>query len=120
MSQAHPLDRLFDALGCGDIAATADCFTPDAVVWHGFDQAEMTPAQAAEQWEAMVGQFPQRRVEQVRRQETATGCVQQHIWIANTGAGREMAWPVCIVAEIVNGRISRLDEYIDRAGWFVP
>ena len=29
-----------------------------------------------------------------------------------------MGWPVCIVVEIRDGLIARIDEYIDRAGWF--
>ena len=120
MSEAHPLDRLFGALSSGDLAATTDCFTPDAVVWHGFDRIAMSVGDSVEQWRTMVGQFPKRRVEQIRRQDTLTGCVQQHVWVAQMAEGREMAWPVCIVAQLDDGRISRLDEYIDRAGWFAP
>lgn len=116
----HPLDRLFAALSAGNVAATLDCFTPDAVIWHGFDRIVMNAGEAAEQWQAMVGQFPQRRVEDVQRQDTIDGCVQQHIWIMQLADGQEMAWPVCIVARLEDGRISRLDEYIDRAGWFAP
>jgi ketosteroid isomerase-like protein len=55
------------------------------------------------------------RYEDVRCQATADGFVQQHVLRGTVGAGVEIAIPACIVTTIRDGRITRLDEYLDSA-----
>ncbi len=112
------IDQMYDALAAGDVAAARACYAPDAVIWHSFDRLELTPDQAAKDWEALIATFPERGSRDVRRQPTPTGFVQQHVWFVRTADGKNMAWPLCIVVEVEDGLIKRLDEYIDRAGWF--
>ena len=120
MNDAHPVDRLFDALSSGDADAARRCLTPDATVWHSFDRITQNPDEAARDWAAMIAVFPERRISDVRRQQTARGFVQQHLWVARTASGKVMAWPVCMVVETDGNLISRIEEYIDRAGSFTP
>jgi ketosteroid isomerase-like protein len=114
------VDRLFRALTLGDLDAARACFTPDGVVWHGFDRVAHDLASICEEWRQLVANFPTRAFVDVRRQSTATGLVQQHMMVATSRSGLEMAWPLCIVVRMEGGRIARLDEYIDRAGYFTP
>lgn len=114
------VDRLFDALAEGDLAAARECFALEAVIWHGFDRIAHDLDGVAEDWRQLVANFPSRSFVDIRRQATATGFVQQHVMHVTTRDGRRMAWPICIVVRIEDGRIARLDEYIDRAGFFVP
>jgi hypothetical protein len=37
---------------------------------------------------------------------------------AKTQAGDMVGWAICVVVKIKNGLITRIDEYIDRAGKF--
>ena len=112
------IDRLFAALAAGDVAAAVDCYTPDGVLWHGFDGIAQDRDAIRANFEGLVVSVPERGVEDVRRQATATGFVQQHVFVARTAQGRRIAWPVCIVVQVRDGKIARLDEYIDRAGSF--
>jgi ketosteroid isomerase-like protein len=113
------IDRLFEALSAGDLDAARLCLTPDARVWHGFDCIAHGPDSICQDWKKFVTNFSERHIADVRRSATATGFVQQHLMIART-AGKQMAWPVCIVVVVRDGLIARLDEYIDRAGHFSP
>lgn len=118
MTEANVIDRMYAALVAGDVAEACDCFTVDAVIWHGFDRVEMTSDEAAHGWAVMTAQFPDRRVSDVRRQPITVGFIQQLNWHARKSEGIWMGWPVCIVVEVRDGLIARIDEYIDRAGWF--
>lgn len=117
---AHVIDRMFDALARGDCAAALACFTPGGQVWHGFDGIAHDRAAILEQWQALVDNSVARVVADVRRQATPDGFVQQHVMAVTGASGETRAWPICIVVRIEQGLIARLDEYIDRAGFFVP
>lgn len=114
------IDRMFAALARGDLEAARDCYTPDARMWHSFDGIAHDLEGIRPQWQALVDNFAERDVVDVRRQPTPNGFVQQHVMVVRTLSGARKAWPVCIVVRIEGGRIARFDEYIDRAGSFVP
>jgi ketosteroid isomerase-like protein len=114
------IDRLFGSLVEGDAAFVAECLTEDGVVWHSFDKKEMTVADVTKSWEGMGANFMERGVFDVRRQETPTGFVQQHLFILRNPDGTRKAWPVCIVVKVRDGRIARLDEYIDLSAPYDP
>lgn len=114
------IDRLFGALEAGDLQAAGDCLRDDARVWHCFDRVSHDRDHILSDWKQFIADFPERFVQDVRRQATPTGFVQQHVMVARTAAGRQMAWPVCVVVTTLGGKITHLDEYIDRAGYFVP
>ena len=118
MTDTNVIDRMYTALVAGDVAAACACYTADAVIWHGFDRLEMTRDDAAQSWAAMTVHFPERRVSDVRRHLTPTGFVHQLNWHGRAADGKWMGWPVCVMVEVRDGLIARLDEYIDRAGWF--
>ncbi|GLR67438.1 hypothetical protein GCM10010909_21190 [Acidocella aquatica] len=115
-----PLLRLFDGLAKGDIAAVRACFSPEAVIWHGFDGIALNVEDFLCSMEGLIGYTAERWIQDVHSLVTAEGLVQQHVFVVHTQAGDRKAWYVCIVAKIADGLITRVDEYIDRAGFFVP
>lgn len=120
MNDVNVLDRFFGSMQDCDTELVRACLTEGAVVWHSFDRVEMRPDDVVASWEAMAARYVERGVADVRRQETPTGYVQQHLFVVRTAQGERTAWPVCVVVRIEDGRISRLDEYIDLSGKFVP
>ncbi|TVV76715.1 nuclear transport factor 2 family protein [Sphingomonas solaris] len=116
MTATNPIDRMYDAFATGDVDTIRACFTPDARVWHSFDGDAQDVATAAQAWEALFAHSQERTVGDIRRQATADGFVQQHMFALRLPSGERKAWAVCIVVRIENGLIARLDEYIDRAG----
>lgn len=114
------IDHAFSALASGDLDGARACFTADALVWHGFDGVARDVDATMQDWAGLVAAFEERFITDVRRQPTPDGFVQQHLFVMRPNGGARRAWPVCIVVRVVDGRIARLDEYIDRAGSFAP
>lgn len=118
--QGFVIDRMFAALAAGEVEPALACLSDDAKVWHGFDGLAHDKAAMRAQYQGLVDAFPARDFVDVRRQPTPTGFVQQHVMTATTSTGQRKAWPACVIVRIENGLITRLDEYIDRAGTFEP
>jgi ketosteroid isomerase-like protein len=51
--------------------------------------------------------------EQIRVLTTPVGYVQQHVLHATAPDGTKVVVPACLVVEVRDGRIARLDEYLD-------
>jgi len=118
MSDGAIIDRMYSALGNGDIDAAVACYTPDAHIWHSFDCVAFNLDAIRPQWEGMKSGFPEQEVADIWREKIEGGFVQRHMWVVRTASGERKAWAVCIFVTIRDGLIARLDEYIDRAGAF--
>lgn len=116
---ANPIDSLadafFGALEAGSVEGVVACFTPDARIWHNFDQISLTPQENVAGLETLFNNFSTRRYCEVRRLPTPEGFVQQHILRLESVDGRIIDWPGCIVFALREGKIARLEEYVDLA-----
>jgi ketosteroid isomerase-like protein len=117
---ANPIDLLFDALCRGDVARAREAMCADARIWHGFDRVALTVDELLGQWGGLIAGTRTRFVTDVKRQPVEGGYVQQHLFVVEQTDGRRIAWPVCIVVTIRDARIARIDEYMDRTGFFEP
>ena len=108
-------DRFFRAVETGDLETVRSLYTEDVVVWHNDDLVEQTADQNLRVLRWMAKNVQNLRYEEVRRHVTATGFVQQHVvrGIWPTGAALELH--ACIVFTVRDGRITRLEEYLDPA-----
>jgi ketosteroid isomerase-like protein len=107
--------RFFAAVSDGDVDAVREIYAPGAVIWHNNDGIEQTAEQNLRvlAWIATnVGDF---RYEEARCQPTPTGFVEQHVTRGIAPSGAEFSIPACIVCTVADGRITRLDEYLDSA-----
>lgn len=113
-----PLDvaeRLFRAIPAGDIEAVRALYAPDAVIWHNDDQRQQTPEQNLRVLAWVATNIKELRYDDIRRQPTPAGFVQQHVLRGIAPNGQPLEVPACIVCTVVEGRITRLDEYLDSA-----
>jgi ketosteroid isomerase-like protein len=117
---AAVVDRLYDALARGDVAAAEACVTDDVAVWHSFDQVAVGHAELLVAWQQLVDGFAERSFVDVRRSPVPGGWVQRHTMICTTAAGDRVAWPLCMFFTLRDGLVCRIDEYIDRAGRYSP
>lgn len=108
-------ERLFAAIMRADIAGVREVYAPDCVIWHNNDGAEQNVEQNLKVLGWVTRKLENLRYEEIRRHETPTGFVQQHVLRGVTANGTAIAIPACIVCLVENGRITRLDEYIDSA-----
>jgi ketosteroid isomerase-like protein len=107
-------DDLFAAIEKGDVDAVRGIYAPDAVIWHNTDGIEQTVEQNLRTLQWVCDNLAERAYEEVRRTEYDGGFVQQHL-LRFTKGGQRRELPACIVATVADGRITRIDEYLDSA-----
>jgi ketosteroid isomerase-like protein len=103
-------DGLLSAVEAHDIAAMRQVYAPDAKIWHSHDGLTQTVDESL----AVVAAFMRRaegtRYVDRRRHLIEDGFVLQHRMTTRFD-GAPVAVDVCIVCEVKDGRISRLEEY---------
>lgn len=116
----HPnialLDRIVAAAEAGDPSDLFDIYAPDAVIWHNHDNRTQTVERNAKMLAALAEWVSDRKY--TERQVTAFegGAVQQHVLRGTRiSTGEPVALHACVVIKVVDGKITRLDEYIDSA-----
>lgn len=108
-------DRFFAAIPKGDIETLRAIYAPDARIWHNHDQATQSVEQNLQVLAWVVKNIAELRYEEIRRHATPTGFVQQHVLRGRAPNGTTLEVPACIVCAVADGRITRLDEYLDSA-----
>ena len=106
-------DRLFRAIEAGQVDVVGEIYTADAVIWHNHDDVEQTPEENLRTLRWLVDNLAGVRYTDIRRSATAAGFVQQHVLCVTNRAGTDVEIPACIVATVEDGRITRLEEYLD-------
>lgn len=116
----HPnialLDRIIAAAEAGDASDLANIYAPDAVIWHNHDLRDTTVAQNGRLLEGMAKWVTDRTYDERRISAFEGGAVQQHVLRGTrVSTGEKIALHACVVITVVDGLITRLDEYIDSA-----
>jgi ketosteroid isomerase-like protein len=120
-SERHPyvqlLDRITVAALAGDATDLFDIYTEDGVIWHNHDNREQTVAQNARLLEKMPQWVKDREYADRRIHIFEGGAVQQHVLKGTRiSTGEPIALHACVVIQVnEDGRITRLDEYLDSA-----
>ena len=107
--------RFMTALEAGDVEAARACLAPDARIWHNFDDRSQTVDENMALLEWMMRHADKRSYEITRLQEIAGGYLQQHVLRITNKAGEELVMHACVVVTVAEGRIQRIEEYLDPA-----
>lgn len=108
-------ERFISALEAGDVEAVRGIYAPDAKLWHNNDEIEQTVDQNLRVLAWLIRALPERRYRIVRREILADGFLQQHVLEGVLADGEAFAMPACVVVQAKDGKIVRLDEYLDPA-----
>ena len=108
-------ERLFAAITAGNVDAVRNIYASDAVIWHNNDNNSQNVDQNLAVLGWVVKHVKDVRYEEIRRQATETGFVQQHVLRGIAPNGQPLEIAACIVCVVEDGRITRLDEYLDSA-----
>ena len=108
-------DRFFEAIPKGDIETIRSLYATDATVWHNFDGVAQTVDQNLRVLAWVAAGVEGLRYEDVRRRVTPDGWVQQHVLRGTAANGEPLEIEACIVFTVADGRITRVDEYLDSA-----
>jgi ketosteroid isomerase-like protein len=107
--------RFFDAVEAGDIEAVGAMYAPDAVIWHNTDGLETSREANLETLRGFTRLIGERRYANRRVQVSESGFTQQHVLEGVRRDGTKVSLAACIVCEVNDGQITRLDEYFDSA-----
>jgi ketosteroid isomerase-like protein len=105
-------DRLLAAIGVADEAALREVYSPNARIWHNFDQKDQTVEENLATLQDMHRRLDGLAYTQVRRFLAPGGFVQQHVLTGQAKAG-PLCMPAMIRFTVEGGRITRLEEYLD-------
>ena len=106
--------QFFAAIEAGDIDTVAATYADDAVIWHNFDQVEQSKVDNLRTLAYVVRTVAGRSYDDVRRVVLDDGFVQQHVLRGSAAAGA-LEVPAMLRVWVADGRITRLDEYLDTA-----
>ncbi len=119
MSEAFKVgERFFSAIEAGDMDAVRDVYHPDVAIWHNTDGLERRESPQNRDDNVALLTMLTNKIKDWKydvwfREATESGMVQQHTLRGRLPNGDALAIPVCIVLQIQDRRITRLDEYID-------
>lgn len=102
-------------LETGDEAKARECLTPDARIWHNFDDHEQTVDENMRLLGWMVKNCRSREYDIQRLEEVEGGYLQQHILRMETNSGKQLEMHACVVVKVRDGKVARIEEYLDPA-----
>ncbi len=107
--------RFFAAIERGDLETVQAIYAADAIVWHNTDGIAGSVADNLKTLANFIKFVPERRYTQQRLDVFDGGFAEQHLLKGKLVSGKEVSLAACIVCQVEDGRIIRLDEYFDSA-----
>ncbi len=108
-------DAIFDAIERGDIETIASMWADDVEVWHSNDNVVQNKEQNLAVLSWMTEKTSSVEYRDIVRDITTAGFVQRHVLRLNFEGGRTADLHVAIFVAILNGQVTRIDEYVDSA-----
>lgn len=105
--------ELFDALERGDVAAVDACYAPEMTMWANFTMQEIDREQNLAAITAGAAMQRRRTYDDRQVHTFHDGFVAQYTCTVVTNGGRRVPLSACLVATVHDGRIVRLEEYLD-------
>ena len=115
MSTADLARRFVDAIDRVDLDALRSHLAPDARFWVNIGPTEYSADERLAVLDLERQNLRDHRTDDVRITVTDSGFVAQLTSLGTTTTGEAMRVAVCLVATVVDGRITRVDEYADSA-----
>jgi ketosteroid isomerase-like protein len=104
---------MFRAIEAADLDTLRTIYADDFVAWSNFDDAtkDVDGTLVVLGW--LCHKLADRRYEVSRRELIDGGFLQQHVLRGTAPDGSAIAMPACVVATVSEGRVVRIDEYLD-------
>ena len=106
-------EQLLHALSTFDAQALASVLPADAVAWRNVGDRTRTGAEVAATLTLERALIRSATIDVHHQSCTEDGFVVQFVFAGTTTGGRDFAVPICLVARVTAGRITRFDEYTD-------
>ena len=107
--------QLFEQIEAKRPDGVAALYADDVQVWHNFTNATQTKAENLRVLGGLTKNVAQIRYEVVERVLLGDRVMQRHLLRCRVANGEEIVIPACIFITVRDGKISRIDEYLDTA-----
>jgi ketosteroid isomerase-like protein len=104
----------FAAIESGDIDTLRRLYAPGATVWHNFDGVDQGVEDNLRVLRWMIATLSNPKYDDVRRVIVDDGFFQQHVLRGDAPGGR-LEMPAMVRATVADGRVTRIEEYLDSA-----
>ncbi|MFI6308878.1 nuclear transport factor 2 family protein [Nocardia fusca] len=108
-------DRFFAAVSAGDEMTLTELYAPDARIWHNDKGTEETVTENLRVLRWLSRTLVDMRYEDIRRYPLPAGFAQQHVLRGELPGHGLLEVAACLFVEVRDGRIARIDEYVDSA-----
>jgi ketosteroid isomerase-like protein len=105
--------RLFDAIERNDLAEVDACYAPDMTMWFNVTGTTSTREENLAALRDGAGLHRRRTYDDRQIHTFHDGFVVQYATTVVTHSGAKRALSACLVAEVHDGRITKLMEYLD-------
>lgn len=106
-------NRFFDGLLEGDLDALEAACAPDSVLWINITEQDRVLRDSLPGFAKLRSKVPDLRMDDVRRRGIQGGFIEQHVLTGTMPNGDALRVVGCFVGTVKDGRISRLEEYVD-------
>src|SRR5262245_7618257 len=107
--------RLFASIENKSVDAVAALYADDIAVWHNFTNATQSKAENLKTLGGLTKNVAHIRYEVTERVLLGERVMQRHLLRCRVENGEEVVIPACIFVTARNGKITRIDEYLDTA-----
>lgn len=104
---------LFDNIERKRVDGVAALYADDIAVWHNFSNAEQKKSENLAVLDGLTRAVESLRYEVLERVLLGDRVLQRHNLRCRTAKGEEIVIPACIFITVRNGKIARIDEYLD-------
>ena len=104
---------LFDAIECGDLTTVDRCYAPDMTMWFNVTGATSTRQENLTALREGAALHRRRTYDDRQIHTFDDGFLVQYTTTVVTHRGDKRALSACLVAEVHDGRITKLMEYMD-------
>lgn len=109
------VDQMFHCIQTRDISGLAALYHDDIAIWHNFTNRAQSKAENLQALGALIKAVAEIRYEVLERHELGNRVIQRHNLHCTTPGGGKFAIPASIYFTIEDGKIRRIEEYLDTA-----
>jgi len=106
-------DRFFGAVEKGDVDTVKEIYSPDARIWHNFDNYASTREENLGVLKWVGNHVENFRFEEVRRSYLPGAFLQQHVIRGRDEDGHQINCPAILKVDVKGDNITRIEEYFD-------
>ena len=107
--------QLFENIEAKRVEGVSALYADDILVWHNFSNKTQTKTENLQTLDGLTRNVAQIRYDVTERVLLGDRVMQRHLLRCRISTGEEFVIPACIFVTVRDGKITRIDEYLDTA-----